>query len=60
MTIVAIAGLEAVHLLERKKSLSEFVMSLKPLPRYACYTLLFWAIVAMGEFGAAEFIYFQF
>jgi D-alanyl-lipoteichoic acid acyltransferase DltB (MBOAT superfamily) len=60
MTLIAILGLEAVHRLERKQSLSDFVMRLPTVPRYAFYTTLFWAIAAMGEFGASKFIYFQF
>jgi D-alanyl-lipoteichoic acid acyltransferase DltB (MBOAT superfamily) len=60
LAVASILFMEAVHLLERKGDMRSFLSRKPAWVRYPVYAGLVLAILLFGEFGAQEFIYFQF
>jgi len=60
LAVGAIACMEVVHLVERREDMRSLLSRKPGWVRYPLYAALVLAIVLFGEFGAREFIYFQF
>lgn len=60
IAMASIAFMEAIHLFQRRASITES-LSAMPVPvRWAAYYSVIFAILFFGKFDANEFIYFQF
>ncbi len=60
IALVSIAVMELVHLMERKVNMRSFLSNRPMWLRYPAYLALVISILMFGQFGAQEFIYFQF
>jgi alginate O-acetyltransferase complex protein AlgI len=60
LALGGIAVLQIVHFMERKENMRSFLSARSPYVRYPVYVMILLALLMFGEFGAREFIYFQF
>ncbi len=61
IAFIAIIALFAYELWERKRHVEPFSLTFKREPwRWVTYSIVFWAVLLVGKFGAQEFIYFAF
>ncbi|GAB3811394.1 hypothetical protein GCM10028895_01500 [Pontibacter rugosus] len=59
-SIIAIAIMETVHLIQRNGSVSQLLGQRPAIVRWGVYYLAIIAVLLFGQFGNQEFIYFQF
>ncbi|RIJ34376.1 MBOAT family O-acyltransferase [Pontibacter oryzae] len=60
VSILAIAIMETVHLIQRNGSVSQLIMQRPAWVRWGVYYAAIIAVLLFGQFGHQEFIYFQF
>ncbi|MCX2741152.1 MBOAT family O-acyltransferase [Pontibacter anaerobius] len=60
VSVVAIAIMETVHLIQRNGSVSQLIMQRPAWVRWGIYYAAIVAVLLFGQFGHQEFIYFQF
>ncbi len=60
VSVVAVAIMELVHLIQRNGSVSALLMQRPAWVRWSVYYLAIIAVLLFGQFGNQEFIYFQF
>lgn len=60
VSILAIAIMETVHLIQRNGSVSQLIMQRPAWVRWGMYYAAIIAVLLFGQFGHQEFIYFQF
>jgi len=60
LALVSIAALECMHVLTRRSDMRSLLADRPAWIRYPAYVCLLISILIFGEFGAQEFIYFQF
>ncbi|GHA80280.1 MBOAT family O-acyltransferase [Pontibacter akesuensis] len=59
-SVIAIAIMETVHLIQRNGSVSQLIGQRPAFVRWGMYYLAIIAVLLFGQFGNQEFIYFQF
>ncbi|MDX5437780.1 MAG: MBOAT family protein [Pontibacter sp.] len=60
VSVLAIALMETVHLIQRNGSVSQLIMQRPAWVRWGIYYAAIVAVLLFGQFGHQEFIYFQF
>ncbi|WP_266204807.1 MBOAT family O-acyltransferase [Pontibacter kalidii] len=60
VSVVAIAIMETVHLIQRNGSVSQLIMQRPAWVRWGIYYAAIITVLLFGQFGHQEFIYFQF
>jgi len=60
IALLAIAFMETIHVVERRRKLPEYLAQQKPAFRWAFYMVLLLAVAHLGIYQNTDFIYFQF
>lgn len=60
VSVISIIVMETVHMIQRNGSVSQLIMQRPVIIRWSVYYIAIIAMLLFGQFGSAEFIYFQF